>query len=533
MRLNASVTLLAIILVTSSLLGFVAFNIREVKAAPANILVDSYPGTWNQTGTVGSTVRYFVNITGITELWSFDFTLAWGMTVLEFKSRTLRIPKSTYADGILNAPNFKVYESGVSVSNPESNRTAVYRLAYTEQGAATPFTGSGCAVYLDFVVLSPGGECDVYFVDSLLGFKNGTAIAHTRTDGYFYQPTKKRVPTASFTTSPATKIANKTSVTFNGAGSSDPDAGGGITSYIWNLGQDKPKIPAIESAHPYLPNTNVQFPLTHTNAIRMRVFFPNITTESTKDFVRVKDKNLIQINSWSGSLVNIWSNWAKGDTLYINFTSDGANQFWGFKADHYNFFLQVTTTTTTYTYTILESDYGAAPYGPYPFTASLSVVDLENSQSKTVRNAVQVVHPRPVAAFTFSPNVAHYYHGNSYIFGGKTVTFDASGSYDPDGLPIVWYAWDFGDGRKDNKTSPTTSYNFRHEGGVMQISLTIEDAEGLQNFIYTRIYVYNMTEFARSYGSTPSSSNWNYFYDINFDNIVNAIDLYIVGRSYY
>jgi hypothetical protein len=227
----------------------------------------------------------------------------------------------------------------------------------------------------------------------------------------------------------------------------------------------------------------------------------------------------------------------KGDTININLTGDGdAGVGWGFLTNHYNFFLQVVTSSTSYTYTILLSDYGASPYGPYPFTASLSVVDNEDSQSKTVRSAVEVVHPRPVARFTFSPNVTHYYPiiNWAYIFSGEMVNFDASLSYDPDsGGGILWYSWEFGDGTSVNNTIPTTSYSFWKNGGEMFVGLTIKDAEGLLSFWNYKIYAYNMTEFAETYGYVSGDSNFNYFYDINQELIVDAEDLYIMGRSYY
>jgi len=561
-KIKFTASLLAIMLVVSGLLGFAGITVREAKAAdPVKILVGGpvTAGTWsgwrgNRTGPPGTTVRYTVNITGVKELWAFEFTLAWGMSVLEFKARTKRITtmSTTYPDGILNWPNM---QAGIETSTIEANRTAVYHLGWTQQSTAALWnwtSGTGCIVYLDFLVLSPPsgtvGECDVYFVDSKLSFKNGTSIAHTREDGYFYQSGKNRVPTASFTISPTTKIANKTSVTFNGGGSSDPDAGGGISSYIWRFGEDlpvgKPIIPAIESPHPYAPSDNLVYTLTHTNAIRMRIHFSNITTESG-DYVRVRDKNDVQIIQYTGPFTDLWSPWVKGDTIKINLWADGdAGVGWGFKADHYLFFLQVTTVTPTYTYTILESDYPTTRYGPYYFTASLSVIDTENSQSKTVTNSFPVTHPRPVATFTFTPNVTHYYPAINwaYIFCGETVNFDASGSYDPDpGGGILWYAWDFGDGTKDNRSTPTTSYNFAKKGGVMSVGLTIKDtSDGLKNYWSYSIRVYNLTEYAQAYGSwggippwTPADPNWNYFYDINNDNYITGTDLHIMGKSYY
>ncbi len=55
------------------------------------------------------------------------------------------------------------------------------------------------------------------------------------------------------------------------------------------------------------------------------------------------------------------------------------------------------------------------------------------------------------------------------------VDFDATGSFDPDGGPIVNYAWDFGDGTGD--TGPTPQKSFNADGSFV-VTLTITDDEG-------------------------------------------------------
>jgi PKD repeat protein len=41
---------------------------------------------------------------------------------------------------------------------------------------------------------------------------------------------------------------------------------------------------------------------------------------------------------------------------------------------------------------------------------------------------------------------------------GQVVTFDGSGSHDPDNDPIVKYKWKFGDGTKGTGVNPTHTY---------------------------------------------------------------------------
>ncbi|MEM2129752.1 MAG: PKD domain-containing protein, partial [Candidatus Bathyarchaeia archaeon] len=67
----------------------------------------------------------------------------------------------------------------------------------------------------------------------------------------------------------------------------------------------------------------------------------------------------------------------------------------------------------------------------------------------------------PTAAFTWTAN-------------GLTVTFDASGSSDPDGS-IVSYAWDFGDGTFGTGVNPTRAYA---AAGTYTVRLTVTDNGG-------------------------------------------------------
>jgi len=82
----------------------------------------------------------------------------------------------------------------------------------------------------------------------------------------------------------------------------------------------------------------------------------------------------------------------------------------------------------------------------------------------------------PEASFTSSPGSPEY---------GEIVTFDASGSTDPDGT-IVNYVWDFGDGNTGSGVTATHSYA---TVGTYGVTLTVTDNDGLTATALKEIFV--------------------------------------------
>ncbi|MEM2779752.1 MAG: PKD domain-containing protein [Candidatus Bathyarchaeia archaeon] len=84
----------------------------------------------------------------------------------------------------------------------------------------------------------------------------------------------------------------------------------------------------------------------------------------------------------------------------------------------------------------------------------------------------------PFAVFTFTP---------TYPEVNELVTFDASGSYDPDGY-IVSYKWDFGDGNVTTTLNPIITHKYAAFGDYI-VTLTVTDNSGLTDQETATIHV--------------------------------------------
>jgi PKD repeat protein len=116
------------------------------------------------------------------------------------------------------------------------------------------------------------------------------------------------------------------------------------------------------------------------------------------------------------------------------------------------------------------------------YVVSLTVTDNSGS-ANTISHAVTVTDRPPVAAFTISPNP---------VLHGQLVSFDASGSSDPDGQ-VTTYSWDFGDGNFGSGASPTWTYG---TPGSYIVKLTVTDNSGTTNTISHTVTVTDLPPVA-------------------------------------
>jgi PKD repeat protein len=126
------------------------------------------------------------------------------------------------------------------------------------------------------------------------------------------------------------------------------------------------------------------------------------------------------------------------------------------------------------------------------YTITLTVTD-NNGKIDIDANAVSVTvqatpNLNPVAAFNKSTQNA---------VRGETIYFDATQSYDTDGL-IVSYAWDFGDGTTSTEMEVDHTYT---DIGIYTVTLTITDNDGVKSKTTSAITISNespMASFTKS-----------------------------------
>ncbi len=125
--------------------------------------------------------------------------------------------------------------------------------------------------------------------------------------------------------------------------------------------------------------------------------------------------------------------------------------------------------------------------------------------------------------FTSYPPIAEH-NGPYYANIGNNISFDASGSIDPDGGEIQSYSWDFGDGYGTTGETVTHSY---FTVGEYTVSLVVTDDEGDQDMVTTTAYITNhivpVADAGGPYGAIVNNAvsfNGDGSYDPDGGNIV-------------
>ena len=113
---------------------------------------------------------------------------------------------------------------------------------------------------------------------------------------------------------------------------------------------------------------------------------------------------------------------------------------------------------------------------PGEYIVTLTVTDNSGASQSAVGSVIVEVNQPPIAAGTISSGQANV---------GETVTFDASGSEDPDG-EIVEYLWEFGDGESSRREVATHVYERQ---GEYNVTLTVTDNLGATHSVFGAVQV--------------------------------------------
>ena len=249
-------------------------------------------------------------------------------------------------------------------------------------------------------------------------------------------------PTASFSFTPASPTVG-VAVSFNGGASTDPD--GSIVSYTWSFG-DGASGSGATTQHAY------SAPGTYT--ARLTVTDDDGATHSRTASVSVSPTaNQPPVAQFSVSP----SSGPVGATFTFNaggsYDLDGG--------------------IVSYQWTFGDGTSGSgvtaqhAYSSPGSYTVRLTIIDNDGASDMTTQS-ISVTTPTnqaPVAQFAVSPSSGSV---------GTMFTFNAGGSYDPDG-GIVNYQWTFGDGSSGSGVTVQHAYS---SPGTYTVLLTVLDNDG-------------------------------------------------------
>ncbi len=247
-------------------------------------------------------------------------------------------------------------------------------------------------------------------------------------------------PVAFFTYTPTNPFVDET-VTFNATGSYDPD--GNITSYFWDFGDNSTGTDNI-TTHSYADDGIYTVTLNVTDDDGLSdTFSVNVTVLNTPPVA-----NFTESAETAYAYVIITFN------ATDSYDPDGtiSSYFWNF-GDGTN----ATGVTTSHWYSAAGN-----------YTVTLTVTDDDGATASANATKTILSNEPPVALFTDSAET---------VYTDEFITFNATGSYDPDGN-ITSYFWDFGDGT--NATEVIVSHAYADDGLYM-VTLTATDDKDTTN----------------------------------------------------
>jgi PKD repeat protein len=258
-----------------------------------------------------------------------------------------------------------------------------------------------------------------------------------------------RFPVASFSEN-AIIVLTGEAIRFDASSSYDPD--GVIVNYLWDFGDGK-KAAGIVVQHAYSNDG--------TYVVTLKVIDDDRASASSTSTKMVINRAPVALFTETAEMV------PTGEVIIfdatLSYDSDGTivDYFWDFGDG------------TTANGAVVSHAY--FDNGTYKVT--LVVTDDDGSTASTTSTKCILNRP-PVASFTESAET---------VYTGELITFNASGSYDPDGY-IVSYFWDFGNGA--NASGVVVSYSWV-EDGTYTVTLAVTDDDGETTLAYSLKTVLN------------------------------------------
>jgi len=238
-------------------------------------------------------------------------------------------------------------------------------------------------------------------------------------------------------------------VSFNGSGSSDPD--GDALTYAWSFG-DGSSGTGVNPSHAYADNGSYTVTLTVTDT-HGAASAPATTTATIANVAPAVTAGPNQ-SATIGTPVTVSATFSDpgvsdGPWAYAVAWGDGLPATTGSTTS------QTNPITATHTYAL-----------PGTYTVSMTVTDKDGGAgSGQLTVTVGTAPNRPPTAAAGGP-----YSGAE----GAAVSFDGSGSSDPDGDALT-YAWNFGDGSTGTGVRPSHAYA---DNRGYTVTLTVTDSRG-------------------------------------------------------
>jgi YD repeat-containing protein len=287
---------------------------------------------------------------------------------------------------------------------------------------------------------------------------------------------QNQLPIASFTSTP-NPVLSGVSVSFNAAASKDPD--GTIAKYEWDLDGNG----TYETDTGTTSTASASYPTPGNRTIGLRVTDNSGETATSSRTLVVE--NRAPTVSFTVTPNPVLSGVSTTFDASASVDPDGTIAKYEWDLDGNGTYETNTGTKATVSNTFAT---------PGEKTVGLRVTDNKGATATTTRT-VTVQNRAPSASFTATPNP---------VVSGSNITFDASGSKDPDGT-ITEYAWDIdGNGAADitGETKPTVTVSYA-KPGTYAVKLLVKDNENATATATVTVTVQNRAPNA-SFTATPN-----------------------------